>query len=172
MSDRDERELREEKDGITRRDFLDGAAVSAAGLAAAAAFPGLTGAEAMAHGHAGDAPLPPGYYPPTFSDPYTGEPAQVIRRTIKIDGPPPSKPSQIHSTKGGPGIHARVKDTREKYDCVIVGAGASGISAAKWYQDRFGPDKKILIIDQLPDFGGHSHRNEFHVPTRPTAAPT
>ena len=47
---------------------------------------------------------------------------------------------------------------------MIVGAGASGISAAKWYQDRFGPDKKILIIDQLPDFGGHSHRNEFHVP--------
>ena len=88
----------------------------------------------------------------------------MIRRTIKIDGPPPSKPSQIHSTKGGPGIHARVKDTREKYDCVIVGAGASGISAAKWYQDRFGPDKKVLIIDQLPDFGGHSHRNEFHVP--------
>ena len=164
MSNRDERELREEKDGITRRDFLDGAAVSAAGLAAAAAFPALTGAEAMAHGHAGDAPLPPGYYPPTFSDPHTGEPAQVIRRTIKIDGPPPSKPSQIHSTKGGPGIHARVKDTREKYDCVIVGAGASGISAAKWYQDRFGPDKKVLIIDQLPDFGGHSHRNVFHVP--------
>jgi spermidine dehydrogenase len=164
MSDRDERELREEKDGITRRDFLDGAAVSAAGLAAAAALPGLTGAEAMAHVRGGDPPLPPGYYPPTLSDPYTGEPAQVIRRTIKIDGPPPSKPSQIHSTKGGPGIHARVKDTREKYDCVIVGAGASGISAAKWYQDRFGPDKKILIIDQLPDFGGHSHRNEFHVP--------
>ena len=34
---RDERERREKKDGITRRDFLDGAAVSAAGLAAAAA---------------------------------------------------------------------------------------------------------------------------------------
>ena len=164
MSDRDERELREEKDGITRRDFLDGAAVSAAGLAAAAALPGLTGAEAMAHVRGGDPPLPPGYYPPTLSDPYTGEPAQVIRRTIKIDGPPPSKPSQVHSTKGGPGINARVEDTREKYDCVIVGAGASGISAAKWYQDRFGPDKKVLIIDQLPDFGGHSHRNEFHVP--------
>ena len=47
MSTRDERELREEKDGITRRDFLDGAAVSAAGLAAAAAFPGLTGAAAF-----------------------------------------------------------------------------------------------------------------------------
>lgn len=161
---KDERERREKKDGISRRDFLDGAAVSAAGLAAAAAFPGLTGAEAMATTHLSDPPLPPGYYPPTFSDPFTGEPRQVINRTIKIDGPPPKKPSQIHSTKGGPGLCPRVEDTREKYDCVIVGAGASGISAAKWYQDRFGPDKKVLIIDQLPDFGGHSHRNEFHVP--------
>ena len=160
---KDERERREKKDGISRRDFLDGAAVGAAGLAAAAAFPGLTGAEAMAHG-GGDAGLPASYYPPSFSDPYTGLPAQVIRRTIKIDGPPPSRPSQVHSTKGGPGINARVEDTREKYDCVIVGAGASGIAAAKYYQDRFGPKTKILIIDQLPDFGGHSHRNEWHIP--------
>ena len=64
---RDERERREKQDGITRRDFLDGAAVSAAGLAAAAAFPGLTGAEAMAHGS--DPGLPSSYYPPGFSDP-------------------------------------------------------------------------------------------------------
>ena len=164
----DERERREAKDGISRRDFLDGAAVTAAGLAAAAAFPGLSGAEAMArgqgHGHGPDPQLPPDYYPPSFTDPFTGEPKQVINRTIKIDGPPPRKPSEIHSTKGGPGIHGSVQDTSEKYDCVIVGGGASGVSAAKWYQDRFGPDKKILIIDQLPDFGGHSHRNEFHIP--------
>ena len=33
-------------DGITRRDFLDGVAITAAGLAAAAAAPYLTGAEA------------------------------------------------------------------------------------------------------------------------------
>ena len=70
----------------------------------------------------------------------------------------------MHSTKGGPGIHAHVRDTGEKYDCVIVGSGASGISAAKWYQDRFGPNKRILIVDALPDFGGHSHRNEWHIP--------
>ena len=71
--DADERERREKKDGITRRDFLDGAAVSAAGLAAAAAFPGLTGAEAMAHG-GGDPGCRPSYYPPSFSDPFTGQP--------------------------------------------------------------------------------------------------
>jgi hypothetical protein len=34
------------EDGITRRDFLDGVAITAAGLAAAAAAPHLTGAEA------------------------------------------------------------------------------------------------------------------------------
>ena len=39
---KDERERRERKDGITRRDFLDGTAVTAAGLAVAAAMPGLT----------------------------------------------------------------------------------------------------------------------------------
>ena len=164
----DEREKREKKDGISRRDFLDGAAMSAAGLAAAAAFPHLTGAEAMAHGHGhghgGDPSLPADYYPPSFTNPYTGIPDQIVDRTIRIDGPPPSKPSQIHSTKGGPGIRAKIDDTKQKYDCVIVGGGASGIAAAKWYRDRFGPDRKILIIDQLPDFGGHSHRNEFHIP--------
>ena len=163
---RDERERREAKDGITRRDFLDGAAVTAGGLAAAAAFPHLTGSEAMAHGGGfkGDPPLPPSYYPPSFENPYTGIPNKVVRRTIKIDGPPPNDPSKIHSTRGGPGIHAKVIDTKEKYDCVIVGAGASGIAAAKYYQDRFGPNKRILIVDALPDFGGHSHRNEFHIP--------
>lgn len=162
----DERERREKKDGITRRDFLDGAAISAAGLATAAAFPHLTGAQAMARtkGGGGDPGLPPDYYPPSFNDPLTGLPDSVIRKTVKIDGPPPSKPSQIHSTKGGPGINVPVHDTGEKYDCVIVGAGASGIAAAKSYRDRFGPDKKILIVDALPDIGGHSHRNEFHIP--------
>jgi spermidine dehydrogenase len=53
---------------------------------------------------------------------------------------------------------------KDDYDLVVVGAGASGLAAAKWYQDRFGAGSKILLIDSLPDFGGHSHRNEFHIP--------
>jgi len=163
----DDREEREKRDGITRRDFLDGAAITAAGLAIAAASPGLTGAQAMAKvtGAAGNSgPLPPDYYPPGFTTPNAGEPNTVINRTIKIDGPPITDPSQIHSTQGGPGINQAAHDTGERYDCVIVGGGASGISAAKWYQDRFGPNTRILILDQLPDFGGNSHRNEFHIP--------
>jgi spermidine dehydrogenase len=148
------------KSGITRRDFLDGVAVSAAGLAAASASPYLTGAEAMMGGPS--KPLPNGYYPPTATG-IAGQPDNVVADAIKIDGYP--QPRDVHSTKGGPGILAfKPRDVDDDYDLVVVGAGASGIAAAKWYQDRFGADAKILLIDSLPDFGGHSHRNEFHIP--------
>ena len=81
---------------------------------------------------------------------------------MAFDGLP--NPRDVHSTKGGPGIHPRhVRDVDDTYDLVVVGAGASGLAAAKWYQDRFGANAKILLIDPLPDFGGHSHRNEFHI---------
>lgn len=50
---------------------------------------------------------------------------------------------------------------KEKYDLVIVGAGLSGLSAACFYQEKFGRDKKILILDNHDDFGGHARRNEI-----------
>jgi len=51
----------------------------------------------------------------------------------------------------------------ESYDFVVAGAGISGLSAAHFYQERFGKDKKVLIIDPLAYFGGHASRNEFSV---------
>jgi spermidine dehydrogenase len=144
------------EDRITRRDFLDGVAITAAGLAAAAAAPNLTGAEAALRSRSRTSS-----YPPTATG-IVGERNAVIRDTIAIDGYP--NPKDVHSTKGGPGIHPRhVRDVDDVYDLVVVGAGASGLAAAKWYQDRFGPNAKILLVDPLPDFGGHSHRNEFHI---------
>jgi spermidine dehydrogenase len=151
------------KDGITRRDFLDGMAISAAGLAAAAASPYLTGAEAALAAHSPSPGLPPGYYPPTATG-LTGQPDAVVEKIYKIDGRPDADAAAAHSAKGGPGVHGPVRESGEVYDCVVVGAGASGLAAAKFYRDRFGPDSKILLLDPLPDFGGHSHRNEFHVP--------
>ena len=150
-------------DGITRRDFLDGAAITAAGLAAAAAAPHLTGAEAAAVAAGHGAPgLPPGYYPPAKTG-LKGQPDRVVRQIMKIDGRP--NPEDVHSARPGPGIDVRrVVDTHETYDCVIVGAGISGLAAAKYYRDRFGEDAKILLLDPLPDVGGHATRNEFHVP--------
>jgi spermidine dehydrogenase len=146
------------EDGITRRDFLDGVAITAAGLAAAAAAPHLTGAEAALASFSHDNP-----YPPSATG-ITGQRNKVIRDVTAIDGLP--NPRDVHSTKGGPGIHPRrVRDVDDVYDLVVVGAGASGLAAAKWYQDAFKkPNAKILLIDPLPDFGGHSHRNEFHIP--------
>ena len=113
------------RDGISRRDFLDGVAVSAAGLAAAAASPHLTGAEAMIAGHGGTTkPLPPGYYPPTSTG-ITGQPDNVIRDTIKIDGFP--QPGDVHSTQGGPGIFTLdARDVDNDYDLVVVGPGRAG----------------------------------------------
>lgn len=149
---------------ITRRQFLDGVAIGAAGLAIAAADPTLTGAEAASLARSGSAgapgPLPADYYPPTSTG-ITGQPDNVIDRVMRIDGRP--RPNNVHDASGGPGIRVRTRDLRETYDAVIVGAGISGLSAAKYYQDRFGPNAKILLIDPLPDFGGHAHRNEFHV---------
>ena len=103
----------------------------------------------------------PGYFPPTVTG-LKGQPDHVVEDIMRIDGPPNQR--DVHSTQGGPGIHVRrVRDSDETYDCVIVGAGASGLAAAKYYRDRFGANSKILLLDPLPDFGGHSHRNEFHV---------
>jgi spermidine dehydrogenase len=48
----------------------------------------------------------------------------------------------------------------ERYDLVVVGGGISGLSAA-WFYRRANPDARILILDNHDDFGGHAKRNEF-----------
>ena len=53
-------------------------------------------------------------------------------------------------------------DTRELYDLVIVGGGISGMAAAFFFQNALGTDKRILILDNHDDVGGHAKRNEFH----------
>ena len=49
----------------------------------------------------------------------------------------------------------------EAYDLVVVGAGISGLTAAYLFRKQYGPDAKILILDNHDDFGGHAKRNEF-----------
>ena len=88
----------------------------------------------------------------------------MLEKIYRIDGWPNVRAAAEHSAKPGPGIRVPIRGRAEEYDCVVVGAGASGLAAAKYYRDRFGPDKRVLVLDPLPDFGGHSHRNEFHVP--------
>ena len=51
----------------------------------------------------------------------------------------------------------------EPYDLVVVGGGLSGLSAAFFYQQKHGKNKKILILDNHDDFGGHAKRNEHTI---------
>jgi spermidine dehydrogenase len=53
-------------------------------------------------------------------------------------------------------------DLDETYDLVVVGGGISGLATAYYYRKRYGPDTRILILENHDDFGGHAKRNEFH----------
>jgi len=56
----------------------------------------------------------------------------------------------------------RYETLNEHYDLIVVGAGMSGLAAARYYQQKMGDDARILILDNHDDFGGHAKRNEFH----------
>jgi spermidine dehydrogenase len=49
----------------------------------------------------------------------------------------------------------------EHYDLVVVGAGISGLATAWWYRRHAGRPVRILLLDALPQLGGHAIRNEF-----------
>jgi len=53
-------------------------------------------------------------------------------------------------------------DTGETYDLVVVGAGISGMAAAFFFQNALGADRRVLLLDNHDDVGGHAKRNEFH----------
>lgn len=56
-----------------------------------------------------------------------------------------------------------IVDTGEEYDMVIIGGGFSGIGAAYEFHKTFGDEKKCLIIENHPVFGGEAKQNEFEV---------
>jgi len=119
---------------ISRRDFINGTSV---GVGMAAAMPHLA-AKANT----------PEYYPPAL----TG-----------LRGSHPGANTHAHNLAWQSSYKVgSVRNTNEAYDLVVVGAGLSGLASAYFYRKRFGPDSKILILDNHDDFGGHAKRNEFH----------
>jgi spermidine dehydrogenase len=123
---------------ITRRDFLNGMAVTAG----AAMLP----SDWLA---ASDLPVnASGHYPPAL----TG-----------LRGSHPGSFEAAHSLRDGTfWEHAGTPiATGETYDLVIVGGGISGLSAAHFFRKIAGPTARILILDNHDDFGGHAKRNEF-----------
>jgi spermidine dehydrogenase len=55
---------------------------------------------------------------------------------------------------------------KETYDLIVVGGGISGLAAAWFYRKAHGDDAHILVLDNHDDFGGHAKRNEFTLGTR------
>ncbi len=125
---------------ITRRDFINGVAVTAGAammpwhLSGAAADPEKSGK----------------YYPPAL----TG-----------LRGSHPGSFETAHSVRDGTfwDTAGKPEDTGETYDLIVVGGGISGLAAADYYRKAAGSKARILILDNHDDFGGHAKRNEFRV---------
>jgi spermidine dehydrogenase len=121
---------------ITRRDFVNGALVAAGSsvlpLAATSQF-------AMAN-------LDSSYYPPALTGLRGSHP-----------GSNESAHARAWNQRSNWGVTTRLEET---YDLVVVGGGISGLSAAYFYQQKYGKDKRVLILDNHDDFGGHAKRNE------------
>src|SRR5580704_6258084 len=56
-----------------------------------------------------------------------------------------------------------VVETGEKYDCVVVGGGISGLAAGLFFQRNGGEGKNILLLENHAIFGGEAKQNEFEV---------
>jgi spermidine dehydrogenase len=131
---------------ITRRDFLNGVALSIA--AAILPAPRLAAFAAEAPPESS-----PDYYPPAL----TG-----------LRGSHPGAFEAAHSLRDGTfwAQAGKPTDTGETYDLVVVGGGISGLAAAHFFRKRAGPGARVLILDNHDDFGGHAKRNEFQANRR------
>ncbi len=143
MSDFTDRELGMHR-RITRRDFLNGVAVTAGAS--------LMPWQLFAQGEN----LPqssPDYYPPAL----TG-----------LRGSHAGSFETAHALHDGTFWEsaATPQDTGESFDLIIVGGGISGLAAAHFYRKAAGLNARILILENHDDFGGHAKRNEFRVSNR------
>ncbi len=132
---------------ITRRDFLNGVAVTAG----AAMMPWDLFAAGLGEGQAAVGPeSSPNYYPPALTGMRGSHPGSFDAAHALRDG-------TFWDSAGKP------EDTGETYDLIIVGGGISGLAAAHFYRKATGGKARILILDNHDDFGGHAKRNEFRV---------
>ena len=125
---------------ITRRNFVNGSLMA------------LGGTLLPSFGQRAMASLDPSDYPPGL----TG-----------LRGSHPGSNEAAHSRAWGQQTDwGTVLNNGEMFDLVIIGAGLSGLAAARFYQQQHGLDKKILILDNHDDFGGHAKRNEHLIDGR------
>ena len=124
---------------ITRRNFVNGTLLAT----------GVSLLSPESSGQAVLAAIDPTYYPPAR----TG-----------LRGSHPGSNTHAHSRAlDGKKDWGPTTDLKEVYDLVVVGGGLSGLAAGYFYQKTHGRDKKVLILDNHDDFGGHAKRNEHTI---------
>ena len=122
---------------ITRRDFLDGMALTGGALALSPLHT-LAGSQ--------DGIYASQVYPPSLTGLRGNHPGSFeVAHALAREG---QRPDEFEALD-------------EAYDLVVVGAGISGLTAAYLFRKQYGPTAKILILDNHDDFGGHAKRNEF-----------
>jgi spermidine dehydrogenase len=144
MANSNDKELGMDR-GITRRDFLNGVAVSAG---AAMLPPDLLAALQQDL----DPEKSPDYYPPALTG-LRGSHAGAFEVAHSI------RDGDFWKKAGKPA------ETGETFDLIVVGGGLSGLSAAHFFR-KSNPNARILILENHDDFGGHAKRNEFTVDGR------
>jgi spermidine dehydrogenase len=124
---------------ITRRDFINGTLMVAGSFMMPFEVSGQVAMTTMS----------PSYYPPAR----TG-----------LRGSHPGSFEHAHSLAwNGRSDWGPTAELSELYDLVVVGGGLSGLAAAYFFQQKHGSDKKVLILDNHDDFGGHAKRNEHTI---------
>ena len=127
---------------INRRDFINGTLMAAGTSILPLEATSQAAMSAMAT-------MDPSYYPPAR----TG-----------LRGSHPGSNEHAHSRAwAGRSDWGVTTILPETYDLIVVGGGLSGLSAAYFYQQKHGGDKKVLILDNHDDFGGHAKRNEHTI---------
>ena len=121
---------------ISRRDFLNGVALTIGGAALGSA----------GHGHAAFAAAP------------AGDPAALTG----LRGHSDAAMEVMHAIRDGSfwDTAPAPEATGESYDLIVVGGGISGLAAAFLYRQQV-PGAKILIVENNDDFGGQATRNTF-----------
>ena len=132
-------------DAITRRDFL-GSTLLASG---ALLFKSITPAELLAAG--------------TTEDEFTGYGGVGEYSTSNGNTRAVIEAGHTIRDRVYDPLAEDVIDTRETYDCVIVGGGISGLAAALFFERQARPGMKCLVLENHPIFGGEAKQNEFLV---------
>ena len=140
-------------DNITRKDFLNTALLGAGAALLGAPSPAAAIAHRLAtiEGRAAAA-----------IDPWSGPGG--VGDYASSNGNTKSVMDAAHRVRDG--VYAKppvATDTGETYDLVVVGGGITGLTAAYFYAKGTDGQKRCLVLENHPIFGGEAKQNEFLV---------